>query len=242
MGVIVKHLSILALMLFVLMACQQEADSSSVSHSPIKPAAASAAESDIPLKVASSKPLVTVDDKFEEVDEKRECSKPTVIEFYAYHCPHCYSLQAASIAWKEKNKDKVDFLSIPSDLGAQQFGIVIVLHHVAKSLGISEAVKQALFERINVQKKLFGSEQEAADFLVANGADKDKVKDAMHDQKVLEASIQKDWELLKDYKVTSVPRILVNYKYMTNPKMAGGHEQTFQVVDELLKKPSNCNK
>lgn len=245
-----KHLCILALALLTLIACHQDADSSS--HTDIDSSIDNAmaktvnGKTDIKtaeknaIKVASSKPLVIVEDKFEVVKPQRECSKPVVIEFYAYHCPHCYSLQPTSIAWKEKNKHKVDFISVPTDLGAKQFGILILLHHAAKALGVEEKYKAAMFHRVNVEKKLFGSEQEAADFLITQGADKNKVKSAMNDTKALTVSIEHDWKLLKDYKVTSVPKVLVNHKYITDPKKAGGYDKIFSVVDELLKKEHNC--
>ncbi len=195
------------------------------------------AQNDTPKSV----PLVTVADKFEVVERQVECDKPTVIEFFAYHCKHCYTMHPQVIEWREKNKDKVDFVMIPSHLGHQQLSVLLLIHHAAKAVGVLDKAQDALFDRFHKEKKLFGSEDEAVDFLVQQGADKDKARQALTDQKALTEAINADFELLKAYKITSVPKLLVNHRYITNAGMAGGHEQLFKVVDELLKKEHECH-
>lgn len=217
----------------MLTACNQQAESSS--HQ-----ADSHQEKRQPTKTASSVPLVTIEDKFEVVAPKRECSKPVVIEFFAYHCVHCFSLEPDALAWREKHKDKVDFIAIPTDLGQKQAGIFLLIHHAAKKVGVLDKAQIALFKRFHEEKKLFNSAEEVAEFLAAFGADKAEALAALEDREYLEKSLQHDFALLKDYSILAVPRILVNHRYMTDPTRAGGVENIFKVVDQLLTKEHNC--
>jgi thiol:disulfide interchange protein DsbA len=189
----------------------------------------------------SSTPLVTVDDKFDIVKKQVECEKPTVIEFFAYHCNHCYKMHPEVIKWREKNKGKVDFIMIPTHLGQEKLSQLLLVHHAAKAAGVLEKTQDALFEQVHKIKKLFGSEDEVVDFLVAQGADKEQARKALTDEATLVDAINADFELLKAYKVTAVPRILVNHRYMTTIGKAGGVDQIFDVVDELLKKDHECH-
>ena len=183
--------------------------------------------------------------KYQVVDQNFECEAPVVIEFFAYHCPHCYNLEPAAEKWRAKNADnggKVKFISVPTTLGHQQYGSMLLVHHAAKLLGVLDKTQHALFKRLHEEKKLFASPDEAAEFLIAQGADKDKALTILNDQKLMSDSIEQDFEYLRKYKVSSVPQVLVNHKYMTNITAAGGHDEVFNVVDELLELDHNCVK
>jgi protein dithiol oxidoreductase (disulfide-forming) len=185
--------------------------------------------------------MPSLTERYEVVEPQVQCEKPVVIEFYAYHCPHCYNLEPAAEAWREKIQGKVDFVSVPTDLGNRQMVSLVLLHHAAKNLNILEKTKKALFHRFHVERKLFGSEDEAAEFLVAQGAEKAAAVAALKDQKAFLDSYNIDYKLLNQYKIASVPKILVNHKYMTDITLAGGHDEVFELVDELLTLESGCS-
>ncbi|WP_168204085.1 thiol:disulfide interchange protein DsbA/DsbL [Aliikangiella coralliicola] len=179
-------------------------------------------------------------EKYQKVEPQFECSEPVVVEFFAYHCPHCNDLEPAAEAWRKQNADKVKFVSIPTTLGHQQLGSMVLVHHAAKMLGVLEKTQPALFERFHKEKKLFASPEEAAEFLAAQGADKAKALETLQNQDALTKSIEADFELLQKYKISSVPQVLVNHQYMTNITAAGGHDEVFKVVDETLKLENGC--
>lgn len=188
----------------------------------------------------SDTPLVMTGERFKMVEPQEECSEPVVIEFYAYHCPHCKDLEPAAEAWRKKNAGKVKFISVPSDLGHQQMGSLLLVHHAAKILGVLEKTQHALFNRFHVEKKLFSSADEAAQFLADQGADLEKAKLVLADQEAMSKSINPDFELLNKYRIASVPQVLVNHQYITDITSAGGHKEVFETVDEMLKLQHNC--
>ena len=178
--------------------------------------------------------------KFTEIEPLFECEEPVVIEFFAYQCPHCYNLEPSAEKWREKNAGKVKFLSVPTTLGRDQLGSLLLVHHAAKKLNVLEKTQHALFERLHKEQKLFASAEEAADFLAIQGADREQALNTLNDQEYMTKSINADYDMLMKYKIASVPQVLVNHKYLTNITAAGGHDQVFELVDELLAKPHNC--
>lgn len=178
--------------------------------------------------------------QYSEVEPQYACEAPVVYEFFAYQCPHCYNLEPEAEKWRAKNAGKVKFVSVPTHLGRDQFGSLLLVHHAAAKLGVLEGVQKSLFHRIHKEKKLFASPEEAADFLADHGANKEQAMTVLADQATMTETINKDFDMMAKYKITSVPRVIVNHRYMTDITAAGGIENVFNIVDELLAKEHNC--
>ena len=177
---------------------------------------------------------------FVEVKGEYACEAPVVVEFFAYQCPHCYALEPEAEAWRKKNAGKVKFVSVPTHLGRNEFGSLLLVHHAAEKLGVLEKTQHALFKRVHEEKKLFASPEDAADFLAAQGADREQALTALNDQEAMGKEIDADFQMMAKYKITSVPRVIVNHQYMTDIASAGGADKVYQLVDELLAKEHNC--
>ena len=256
-----KHLLAILVATLVLAGCQGEEDAAS---KPAESAQPAAEKQEAPKKQQATEEKVSAttpaEDKhseddghdhashgaipqgqtFSEVEPQYACETPVVIEFFAYQCPHCYSLEPEAEKWRKKNKGKVKFISVPTHLGRDQFGSLLLVHHAADKLGVLEGVQPALFDRVHKEKKLFGTPEEAADFLAEHGANKDEAIAALNDRVAMGETINKDFEMMAKYKVTSVPRVIVNHRYMTDITAAGGTENVYKLVDELLAKQHNC--
>lgn len=178
---------------------------------------------------------------YRELENPQACEQPVVVEFFAYQCPHCYNLEPAAEKWRAKNAGKVKFVSVPTHLGRQEFGSLLLVHHAANKLGVLDKVQHALFERVHKEQKLFTSPDEAADFMAKHGGvDRAEALAAINDQKAMGDTIQADFAMMSHYKITHVPQVMVNNKYITDITSAGGRDEVFALVDELLQKEHNC--
>jgi protein dithiol oxidoreductase (disulfide-forming) len=192
-------------------------------------------------KKLSVSPLVEVEQRYQVIDSDEVCSEPVVIEFFAYQCPHCYKLEEFAQVWKKTNAGKVKFQPVPTHLGSQQFGSFLIVHEAAKRLGLLDKATQQLFKRIHEDKKSFASQQEAINFLVGLGATEEAVLAVIKDEEAGKKAMDENFRLLGKYKITGVPTVLVNHKYQIDVTHAGGYDKVFEVVDEVLKLPSNCS-
>ncbi|PHS20644.1 MAG: hypothetical protein COA86_01475 [Kangiella sp.] len=181
------------------------------------------------------------DEPFTRIDSDETCEAPVVMEFFAYQCPHCYTLEAEAKKWKDANKGKVNFVAIPTHLGREEFGSFLIVHHASDQLGLLEKATPALFDRIHNQKKGFSSPDDAIAFLVSLGANQEEATMAIESDEKIKTAIDESFRLLSKYKIAGVPTIIVNHKYQFDVTKAGGYDKVFEVVDQTLKLNSNCS-
>jgi len=190
----------------------------------------------------TNKPNISplLEQPYEIVESDETCTEPVVMKFFAYQCPHCYTLEKHTQTWKKENNGKVKFQAVPTHLGNQQFGPFILVHETAKTLGLLDKITPMLFKRLHEEEKLFSSQDEAIDFLVSAGANKESATVAIENEEAIKTAIDSNFRLLAKYKISGVPTILVNHRYKFNVTKAGGYDKVFEVVNQTLKLPSNC--
>jgi len=230
----VKNLIVLCSILLIV-ACQPSAEENQLSEGETVPAST--------VEKSSNKKnfSLLVDQPYDVIESAQTCDQPIVIEFFAYQCPHCYTLQKQADIWKKKNQGKVKFKAVPTHLGHQEFSSFLIVHQAAEKLGVIDDAMPKIFARLHEEKRGFASQDEVVEFFVSLGVANEAARSAIQDGKAIQSEIDKNFEMLTSYKIAAVPTILVNYKYQFSVTKAGGYDRVFKVVDETLKLPSNCN-
>jgi thiol:disulfide interchange protein DsbA len=177
---------------------------------------------------------------FKVLEPLDTCDKPTVIEFFAYQCPHCFTLEEHTQKWKKSLASDVDFIAVPTDLGRQEFVAFLAIHHSAKELGVLPVIQDKLFGILHRKEAGFADFNGVIDMFVAAGIDRAKATATLQNETLIRGKLMEGFEMMKRYKITSVPQVLVNYQYLTSPVMAQGYDKVFPIVDELLAKPADC--
>ncbi|MBM3345691.1 MAG: hypothetical protein FJY55_04230 [Betaproteobacteria bacterium] len=72
------------------------------------------------------------------------------------------------------------------------------------------------------------------DWVSRNGVDRDKFISTLESDAV-KARLEQSRELVKNYEVRGVPTVVVDGKYLTSARLAGGTRQLAQVLDYLVK-------
>ena len=175
-------------------------------------------------------------EKYKEVDVQDSCSQPTVIEFFAYQCPHCYTLEEHVAKWKKQKDDNIKFITVPTDLGREEFTKFVVTHHVAERLNVLDEIKPQLFAVLHEQKSI----NNILEIFTEAGVAEADAKAAFEDMETIKQDLVNGFETMRDYKITGVPALLVNYQYMINVTTAGGYDKVFDVVNETLDLPAKC--
>src|SRR4051812_15837974 len=95
-----------------------------------------------------------------------------VIEFFMYHCPHCFVLEPTLAAWVKKQGDKISFRRVhlaagPGDAEARLFVTFEAMHR----LDMTDKV----FHAVHVEKQRFlRDEAKTIEWVGKNGVDKAK--------------------------------------------------------------------
>ena len=160
--------------------------------------------------------------------------KVEVLEFFSYACPHCSAFEPAIEAWEKQQKDDIVLRRVPVPflMNADNF---MRTYYALETIGAVQAMQQKIFRAIHIERKRLEKGEDIAAFIGANGGDSAKFLAAFKSFSV-NTSVARAKKLMADYKVESVPTIIVHGRWMTSPTLAGGQDRAFAVVDQLVQR------
>lgn len=160
--------------------------------------------------------------------------KIEVLEMFWYRCPHCYNLEPYVHRWLESKPDNAEYVAYPAILG-QSWVFHARAFFTFEALGALDKLHASFFDAIHKEKRKFGGAEDLADWAAGQGQDKQAVLDAFKsfavDTKTRHAGL-----LSGKYLVTGVPAIIVDGKYKTSARLAGGNAELFELVNYLVEK------
>jgi thiol:disulfide interchange protein DsbA len=168
--------------------------------------------------------------------------KVEVVEFFAYHCPHCYSLEPTLHAWVQKNADNVNFKRIPYPfLGPTDPEARLYL--TLEAMGKVDEVGPKVFRAFHVERQRLMKDDVIIDWIAKNGVDKAKFMQAWNSFGVL-TKLKRLPTIVGNYKIDSVPALVVDGRYMTSPSVVStgnrgmnegqANQAVTQVLDHLV--------
>ena len=163
-------------------------------------------------------------------------AKVEVIEFFSYACAHCAALDPALEEWiKNKKPEEVTFIRIPA-IFRPNWEPLARAYYVADTLNVTDKTHAALFRALHQQNRNLSTKESLAKFFANQGiaeADFNRAYSGFS----MPAIVERGKQAFLDYKVFSVPTLVVNAggkTLMTDSTMAGSHERAIQVVDQLV--------
>lgn len=168
--------------------------------------------------------------------------KVEVAEFFWYGCPHCYDLEPYVNKWAKNKPANVRFVRIHA-----MWNQLLVMHahlyyteQVLERNGVIKdpaAFRANVFEEYHRRRNRLASEDAIEKFFERNGVSAEEFertwKSFEVDQKMRVAA-----DLERRYSIASVPTFVINGKYRTSAQEAGGIDELFEVIDELVARES----
>jgi thiol:disulfide interchange protein DsbA len=173
--------------------------------------------------------------------------KVEVIEFFMYHCPHCNSLEPMMAQWVKKQGDNIIFKRIHMPFqGANDPESHLYL--TFEALGKADEMQPKVFKAMHGDRTLtYKMTDEAAINWATKqpGIDKAKFMEAWNSFGVM-TKLRRLPQIINNYKIDSVPTVVIDGKYMTSPSIVYNSvktssepqlfQATFQVMDALVDK------
>ncbi len=161
-------------------------------------------------------------------------NKIEVVEVFWYGCPSCYSFEPFLEQWLKTKPEDVQLVRLPGVL-SQNWIPHAKAYYVAEKLGVLDKTHRVLFDTIHKDKKQVFTDGQIRDFFVSHGIT-GEVFDRTYSSKEVEAKIRQAYFLARDYKLTGVPSLVINGKYLTSPSHAGSTEEAVKVMNALIEK------
>jgi protein dithiol oxidoreductase (disulfide-forming) len=160
-----------------------------------------------------------------------------VLEFFWLGCPHCYALQPYVESWNKSKPAYVKFVGEhvmwgPTHRSHARF------YYTLQVLGKADTLVPKAFEEIHRHGNMLVAADDAQsqrmqlDFAKANGISESDFN-REYNGFAVNARLQRAEELMRRYKIETVPFFIINGKYQTDVAMAGGQEQLIQLINDL---------
>lgn len=160
--------------------------------------------------------------------------KIEVVELFWYGCPHCYQFEPTVQPWAKQLPEDVHFVRIPAMFGGL-WNVHGQMFLTLESMGVEAKVHDAVFSAIHRENKKLATPEEQAEFLAAQGVDKDAYLSTFNSFAV-KGQMEKAKKLAMAYQITGVPVLVVNGKYRFDLSTAGGPAGAIKVADHLIAK------
>ena len=160
-----------------------------------------------------------------------------VEELFWYGCGHCFSLEEHVTSWVNKLPKDVEFSRVPAMFG-KPWVIHAQLYYMGEVLGITEQSHGDIFKAIHINGKRLQRKSEQQEFFAVYGVSEEDFEKAYNSFTVKSRLKQGD-KRIRAYRVSGVPAVVVNGKYLVDASSAGGQQNIFKVVDYLLEKERN---
>ena len=162
--------------------------------------------------------------------------KVEVVEMFWYGCPHCNALEPYVERWLRRIPKNAEFVRIPA-VFRPNWEPHARAYYTAEILGVLDKTHTAMFEALHNQKRRLNTDQEIMAFFAEHGVKQADFKRVFRSFAV-EAKIRRAKDLSQRYGIEGVPALIVNGKYRTGARLAGGNNNIFKVVNHLVKEES----
>ena len=157
--------------------------------------------------------------------------KVEVLEFFAYSCPHCATMEPMVARWAETLPENVVVKHVPVAFNAGMADMQ-KLYYSLEALDRMD-LHPKVFHAIHRERKRIYNFKAIAEWIEDQGVDRSQFEAAFQsfgvNNKVARAN-----ELAKVYKVEGTPSLAVGGRYVTSPSMTGTYEGAIAEAQKLL--------
>jgi thiol:disulfide interchange protein DsbA len=215
-------------------------------HNPLLAAVASTVAASTPTASAApvSNPSWQEGVNYTRLVPAQPTSVPTgqveVLEFFWYACPHCYAIDPMVAAWLKTKPSYITFSRVHV-LWSEGHRSLARLYYTLDSMGKLDQLHSDIFKEIHVTgnpliavdpNNTAQSERIQTAFVVRHGVSEAEFTKAYHSMSV-DLALQRADELVQRYRVDSVPRFVVNGKYVADKSTAGSEERLISLIGDL---------
>jgi thiol:disulfide interchange protein DsbA len=155
-----------------------------------------------------------------------------VLEFFYYGCPVCYEAQPHIAKWLIKSGPGLAHIRVPavftdsSESFARTFFTLGAMNQIAR-------LHWPLYDNHHFDGKQLNEEKNVVAWVASNGVDEKRFTELWHSAEV-QAQVDAAKKALATYDVKGVPTFVIDGKYLTSARLAGGTKEMMRVVEYLV--------
>jgi thiol:disulfide interchange protein DsbA len=190
---------------------------------------------------ASSTP--TSGREYQELSPPRPTSTPDqveVIEFFYYGCPVCYEAQPHIARWASRMGPGIALIRVPAPFSesaesfARTFYTLGAMNQIAR-------LHWPIYDNHHFDGKQLHEEKNITEWVSGNGVDRARFTELRSSEEVTQR-VEAAKKALDTYEVKGVPTFVIDGRYVTSARMAGGTREMMRVVEFLVERAAGERK
>ena len=219
-----------------------ESDTSDDATSEVKPQATSEATTSEQAEVKPStsentSTEISGESKYQPVAVQMKPStgdKIEVAELFWFGCGHCFALEPALKRWKANIPANAEFVKVPA-IFSKRWEFHAKAFYAMEALSAPDDAYEQFFRSIHVDRRQINTLSHLVKFMQKFDKTESEVESAFNSFQV-DSKLRAARKITRDSGATGVPAMIVDGKYITSQQQAGGQEQMFITVNELIEK------
>jgi thiol:disulfide interchange protein DsbA len=161
-----------------------------------------------------------------------EPAKIEVLEFFSYGCPHCSDFHPLLSAWVAKLPGDVVFKRVPVSFGRGAWANIARLYYALEATGDLARLDGEVFKAVHSDRINLFEEKNILEWVAKKGVDQKKFSETFNSFGVM-SKVKRGDQLAQAYKISGVPSLAVDGKYMVAGKDFG---EQLANADKLIAK------
>jgi thiol:disulfide interchange protein DsbA len=162
--------------------------------------------------------------------------KIEVIEFFSYGCPHCSEFNPSVSQWAANLPKDVSFRRVPITFNRPEWARLSRIYYALESTGELAKFDTEVFAAIHRDRvNLMKSDEAVVAWAASKGVDGKKFGDALASFSMQSKVLRADQEAAAA-RITGVPALVVDGKFLVNNEAAGNHEELLKLTDSVIAK------
>ena len=161
--------------------------------------------------------------------------KIEVLEFFSYGCPHCSDFHPLISQWAAKLPKDVSFRRVPVSFNRPEWARLSRLYFALEATGDLAKLDTAVFLAIHEQRVTFKTDEAVVSWAAGKGADGKKFGDALASFS-MQSKVQRADQEATAARISGVPSLAVDGKYLVNNEAAGNFEELLKLTDSVIAK------
>lgn len=158
--------------------------------------------------------------------------KIEVIEFFSYGCPHCHDFEPLLNNWAKSLPGDVNFIKVPITFNRPEWTTLARIYYTLDAMGEASKHGPAVFAAIHEQKRQLQKEEVLLEW-IGSITDAKRFTETWKSFGV-QSRLQRATQLAAAYRVSGVPMMAVDGRYMVSATTAGSHEAMLKTVNDLI--------
>jgi thiol:disulfide interchange protein DsbA len=155
-----------------------------------------------------------------------------VLEFFYYGCPICYESQPHIARWLLKAGNDVILIRVPA-VSSEGWDSFARTYYTLDAMKEVQRLHWPVYDNHHFDGRKLNEEKNLLAWVSSNGVDAKRFAEVWHSPDT-ENKIKTAQKMLETYSVRGVPTFVVDGRYQTSARMAGGTRQLMEVVDFLV--------